>query len=298
MIRKILNEYFNYTKQETRGIIVLVILITLVFIIPFFIKNNAQYHNNRTEYSDFAQKIETILSKQEEIPAEKKVKKQQQKVEYFQFDPNTVSKQDLKKMGFSDKQSKTLINYRKGGGVFKNKKDLKKIYGITDEMYIKLEPYIFIKQNKQEKTVAVYKKKPEPVYKMLTIEVNTADTSKFMQLKGIGAILSQRIINYRNFVGGFYKKEQLLEVYGIKSNVYNKIKDNLTVDTTVIKKININKVDFKTLAKHPYLTYTDTKRIFKFREISGDFTSISQLKTNKLVSIDTYNKIRHYLTIE
>ncbi len=300
MIKNFLNEYFNYSKQENRGIIVLIILIIIIFFIPFFIKKQITRQKQTNDYSEFAQKVEKIVGKQSESSHSvvNKIGARTKKVEYFCFDPNTVSKLELKKMGFTEKQSLILINYRKNGGIFKKKSDLKKIYGITDELYSEVETYITIKKDKT-KTLNIENKKRETVKPVkLSIEINTADTTELMKLSGIGEVFSKRIVNYRDFLGGFFDKTQLLEVYGIKKETYEKVKDNIFVDTTDIKKININKADFKTIAKHPYLSYADTKRIIKFREISGNFTNVSQLKTNNLVDLATYNKIRHYIVTE
>src|SRR5437660_80245 len=39
------------------------------------------------------------------------------------------------------------------------------------------------------------------------IELNTADSAKLTELKGIGPSFARRIVNYRNRLGGFIRKE-------------------------------------------------------------------------------------------
>jgi competence ComEA-like helix-hairpin-helix protein len=268
-----------------------------VFFIPVLIKKHIKQHSQPYDYSEFIQKVDKIVSKKTDVlnSIKKQVSKQIKKKEYFYFDPNTVSISDLKKMGFTERQSQTLINYRKSGGVFKKKSDLKKIYGITGKLYSNVESYINIKKHESEKP----NKKNKVIKSVkIIIDINTADTTELIKLQGIGNVLSKRIIKYRDYLGGFFDKKQLLEVYGIKKETYEKIKNNIIIDTTYIHKIDINKADFKIMVKHPYLSYTDTKRIIKFRELSGNFTNILQLKTNNLVSNETYAKIKHYIIVE
>src|SRR3569833_3197280 len=64
--------------------------------------------------------------------------------------------------------------------------------------------------------VTVYKKAASNV----VIELNSADSAKLTELKGIGPSFARRIINYRNRLGGFINKEQLKEVYGMDDDRY------------------------------------------------------------------------------
>ena len=132
----------------------------------------------------------------------------------------------------------------------------------------------------------------------MLIELNKADSIDLIKLHGIGSVLAKRIINYRNFLGGYYKTDQLLEVYGLKTDTYNSILQFVKVDTTYIQRMNLNTIEFKSLNKHPYITYSNTKTILKYRKLMQSFTSISELIENHLVDSITYNKIQHYVRIE
>ncbi len=69
-------------------------------------------------------------------------------------------------------------------------------------------------------------------YDKLMIELNTADTTTLKQLRGIGSILSLRIIKYRKKIGGFTHKEQLKNIYGLSEETYQNILPHVWVDTT------------------------------------------------------------------
>ena len=145
----------------------------------------------------------------------------------------------------------------------------------------------YIKSSNKEKEIAI-----------ILIELNTADSIDLIKLHGIGPVLAKRIINYRNFLGGYCKIEQLLEVYGLKNDTYNTVNKLIRLDTAYIQKMNINTIEFKTLNKHPYITYSNTKSILKYRKLMEGFTSISELLDNHLVDSLTYNKILHYICVE
>ena len=99
------------------------------------------------------------------------------------------------------------------------------------------------------------------------VELNSADTTRLKQLRGIGSGYAKMIVAYREKLGGFYKTEQLLEVYKFPDETYKKIKHQLAVDTTLIRKININTATVKELKSHPYISYYQALSIVENREL-------------------------------
>ena len=87
------------------------------------------------------------------------------------------------------------------------------------------------------------------------IELNTADTFDLQRLRGIGPSFARRITGYRARIGGYVKKEQLLEVWGMDSSRYEGIKRYLTVNPEKITQIKLNTATFKELLRHPYMPY-------------------------------------------
>lgn len=148
----------------------------------------------------------------------------------------------------------------------------------------------------QDKTVAgtsyVQKKK------VMMVDINRCDTSELIRLPGIGPVLSQRIIKYRQLLGGYAVKEQLREVYGLKPETYEKIKDRVNVDTFCIEKIEINSADYKRLSRMPYFEKNEVHSILKFRELEGSIGSIEELVENKLIGVETAKKVKPYLSFK
>ncbi len=139
--------------------------------------------------------------------------------------------------------------------------------------------------------------KPKKEYPKQNIELNSADTATLKKLYGIGKVLSLNIVKYRGMLGGYSNKKQLLEVYGIKPETFESIKDQIWVDTTLIKHININTAEFKTILKHPYLKYEQVKAIFYYKN-RHPIKNLIQLKENKVISDSLYEKIRPYFVVE
>ena len=130
------------------------------------------------------------------------------------------------------------------------------------------------------------------------IELNTADSATMTTLHGIGPSFARRIISYRNRLGGFYKKEQLKEVFGLDSLTYSGLQAQVRVDAGHIKKIPVNKVTFDELSHFPYLSYKQVNAIIQFREQHGDYESINDLKNIAIMNDEILRKIEPYLAFK
>lgn len=102
------------------------------------------------------------------------------------------------------------------------------------------------------------------------VEINSADTTTFKKLRGIGSGYARMIVNYREKLGGFYSSKQLLEVYKFPAETYEKIKNQLSVDTTLIRKINVNTATVKELKQHPYISYYQALSIVENRDLAPE----------------------------
>jgi competence protein ComEA len=184
------------------------------------------------------------------------------------------------------------VNYRNKGGKFYKIEDLKRMYTITPEKYRQLEPYIEIENQHFEK----YPEKTAYVKKELVIvEVNSADTIQLDQIKGIGAAFARRIVKYRERLGGFYKKEQLMEVFGLDSVKFEEIKDQIKVDVSNLKRININTAEFEDLKNHPYLKYKQINAIIQYRKQHGKFNGVDDLKKVVILTPQNLQTLIPYL---
>jgi DNA uptake protein ComE-like DNA-binding protein len=131
---------------------------------------------------------------------------------------------------------------------------------------------------------------------LVHIELNSADSTDLVQLSGIGPTYANRIIKYRNLLGGFYSTSQILEVYNFPVETFQKIENSISADTLLIKKIRVNFADFAELIRHPYFNKKQVEAVLNFRNRNGSFQNILQLKSNGLIDSETFLKVRPYLT--
>ena len=305
-MKQFIREYFTFNKRERNGLFVLLTIILLEII---YLNISHLFHS--TEKVDFT-KFEAEIKKFEEQKVqtltnyklqtvnlqEQTTNSQQQTTNYFNFNPNNLSVDDWKRLGLSDKQIKVIKNYEAKGGKFYSKNDFKKMYCIPEKQYLALEPYISISNSQS----AVYSSQPilnshrDKKTKIEIVELNSSDSLKLLSLKGIGAFYAKTILKYRNQLGGFYSKKQLLEVWKFDENKLQEMENLISVDSSMIKKVNINTCDAKQL-KHPYLKWNQVNAIINYRNKHGHYNSINEIKNTDLIDEETFKKISHYLTI-
>ena len=110
------------------------------------------------------------------------------------------------------------------------------------------------------------------------VHLNTADTLQLLNLPEIGPYFARNITEYREKLGGFINKEQLLEIYGFDSVRYEIISPYIILDSVAVRKVKVNHDSFKTLLRHPYIEYEDVKKIVNHRESKGMITNWEQYK--------------------
>lgn len=241
---------------------------------------------------DLYQKLENYIV----FPDKKAYANEKVVVEYFNFDPNTVSYAELLKLGLTSKTASILIKFRGDKTVFYNKEDLLKVYGFTVEKYSLLVNYIVFPVMKAFQKDTVTNK--GNIYEELVVEINSADAETFQKLKGIGPYFSKEIIIYRNKLGGFYSLIQLKEVYGIKEESYLEIESKLEIDHSKIEKVDLNKAGFKELIRHPYIDKEITVAILKLKKELGSFNKVEDLIYYETLEQEDFEKIKAYLEVK
>lgn len=242
-------DLFFFERNQQRGVLILIIITFILLIIRFFLNKFDKIPDENNEF--FKNKIDSFYSY---------LQLQKDTIYLCKFSPDTMKINNWISLGFKKSTAQNIISYVKKGGKIQSPDDLRKIYGINDSIIEKIKPYFVILKKQIKK-----------------LELNSANINELKKINGIGNVFAKRIIKYRNLLGGYYSKKQLLEVYGIDTSLYNKIKNNFYVDKSKIKKININSVSFKNLLKHPYFNYELTKKFFNFKQKNNGFKSINEI---------------------
>ena len=319
MWKQFLNNYFSYSHKERAGIgiifTIVLILILLPLLYPFFIKQKQYSYtefeneivtlnagkNDSAKNKQYAKNFDNELSDDYSLSSEKKY--DGIKAEVFYFDPNTASSNDWKRLGLKEKTIHTIQNYLSKGGKFYKPEDIRKIWGLSSLDAQRLIPYVSIKNTREENSFFEKKEYSKtsssyPVKTNQPIDVNLADTTAFISLPGIGSKLAQRIIAFRDKLGGFYSINQVAETYLLPDSTFQKIRGKLIISDSHVRQMNINTATIDEMKVHPYLRYNLANAIFQYRQQHGNYNSVEEVKKIMLVSEDVFDKIAPYLTVQ
>lgn len=294
-----LNKHFGFSKGEFNGLILLILIIVILKCFPLIYNYYKPVEKDQPDLLAAIKQI-TITDQQSSYYTRDRIENSGNKPSsrLFKFDPNTISTEDWQALGLSPKQAQSIVNYRNKGGKFYKAEDLQRMYTISPEMYKKLLPYVEIQGQNESfpKKTFQYEKKEYVKKALVIVEVNQADSAGLDQIKGIGPAFANRILKYRERLGGFYKKEQLMEVYGLDSVKYAEIKDQITINPSAIKTVNINTADFSALKSSPYLSYKQINAIIQYRKQHGNYSSTGDLKKIAILTPQVIEKIAPYIT--
>ena len=296
-MNKWLNKYFDLSKGEFNGLMVLMALMMFIIIFPHVYAHVFPYADEDDTENMVVEKLIVEDLKGDEGQAKaKKIKNM-----LFAFDPNTLDLFGWQQLGFSASQAKSILKYRSKGGRFYKKEDLKKMYVVSAQMYLRLSPYIKVVSLKEQ----IHQNKSYVDHKAINaqktlkiIELNHADTASLVEVHGIGPAFARRIIQYRTRLGGFYRKEQLLEVFGLDSLKYEEVKAQLSVDESLVKKININTASVEDFKNHPYIRYKQVNALIQYKKQHGNYSNIEDLKKVAILTPELIGRLAPYLSFE
>jgi len=275
----------KFTRRERRGSILLLLLVVGVILLPKFLKQHAE-----PLIFEFTEEEQVIRAGFEKKKYERKSKKKYQS--YTQsdsrkstlpkdsFDPDTMSVTSWQSLGLSERQCEVLVSYKNRIGGFTNIEQLYDAYVLDSARVKQWEPFL------------VFNKK-KPIERK--IEINSANHEEFKTLYGIGDKLSERIITYREKLGGFVSVQQISEVYGLKPETFDNIRAKLSVDPSKVKQIYINQMDVKALAAHPYISFNLAKLIVNYRDQHGPYAKSEDLLKSHGILFEDVQKIEPYI---
>jgi len=219
----------------------------------------------------------------------------------FPFDPNTADSVALRRLGLAEWQVRSLYHYRAAGGIFREKEDFARLYGLTVGQYRRLEPYIRIgddyrpastlfperKQDRFEHTgkrgnqdtlqVVADSTGTRHRYKLMageTIDLNVGDTAVYRRVPGIGSYYARRIADYGKRLGGYVSIAQLDEIDDFPSEA----KAFFTVSEHPLQPLYVNRLSLNELKRHPYINYYQARCIVEYRRLYGPLHNLNELR--------------------
>ena len=196
------------------------------------------------------------------------------------FKIDTVSVEYLRLIGFSTRQAETLIEYRNRGNGIYSMNELRDCYAVSEEMADSLAHFVILSVRDPHEGL---------------IEINSADSATLRKVRGLGAKSVVAIMQYRKFLGGFYKKEQIAELKCVTTENFARICEQIYCDSCKISKIDINFAAASEMEYHPYMTRRAIKLITATRESKGGWNSIEEMMEDNIFTKEQAEAIAPYL---
>lgn len=313
-----IRNYFGFTQRETNGFILFLLILALIAAMPYLAEQADEPYNPAADqqildslaaqlhtqpYSPYRQQKD-LAATTKPIPPEL----------LKPFDPNKISQAQWEQFGLPAYIAQRLIKYRTKANGFKNKGQIKRIYGFPPGLFAQLEPFMQLPDDQPRRQYtpdtkrsypdkADYSRNSKPAFarkpfQLTPFDINTADTTQLKKIRGIGSKLSKRIVKFRDKLGGFGNIGQLQEVYGLPAEVVDSLRKYCYVSESFQpQKLNLNEVTFEQLRQHPYVGFGLARHIIAYRTQHGPFQSIEELQKIKTIDAATFQKISRYFSL-
>ena len=318
-----IREFFYLQKSDRKVILTLLLVIVVALTVIFFAGGESDGEDSK----DVESREHVYHSGKNKANGPLDTPK---KAELFPFDPNTADSTQLLRLGLQSWQVRNIYKYRAAGGVYRQKTDFARLYGLTVKQYRELEPYIRISDDylpastllKQERRTSQgsfsqnrgnwtrnqrdrsrdsvrQNHGPVPLIPQYspklrpgeTVVLNTADTTALKTIPGIGPYYARKIVQYGQRLGGYVSVDQLDEIEDFPSEV----KSFLVVCDAHPQKLNLNKLSLNELKRHPYITFFMARAITDYRRLHGPLHSLSDLRLSRDFPQEVIERLEPYV---
>lgn len=252
----------QFSKKERVGILAFTVLVLLLLSLPYLIPRKPL--PDLSVMTAESKKWKDMLKEEMVLRADNAPT-----VPLYPFDPNTFSVEEWQRFGVPITVAKRIINYVSKGGRFRQAEDLRKIWGMSPSLADRLIPYT--RTNYQQ---PIFEKKIQIIQ---PIDINTADLESWKSLPGIGNVLAERIIKYRERSDGFSSKEELKSVFGLKDSLLIQIEPYLQINESNLKKLPLNRASAYQICVKTGISMEVATRIVRRRQDNGLFIEMDQL---------------------
>ena len=305
-------DFHFYHPSEKRAIVLLLTLILFTIGGTFWYERTHQPVLSSEDAATLQVFADTLHQKESSI-AKASVADGTVQHRLLPFDPNTADTLLLVQLGLRPFVVSNVLRYRAKGGVFRQASDFRKIYGLSDEEYDMLLPYIVIQRTDthspsnrlpiQRDTIRSTRENlmKESTYEKVekyeigtVVDLNKADTTELKKIPGIGSAIARMIVNYRSQLGGFYEVDQLRDIHLDASQ----LQSWFSIDEADIHKLAVNKSSADHLRRHPYINFYQAKAIVEHRRKHGPLTSLQPFVLYEEFTTSDLERIAHYLSFD
>ena len=329
-----LRRYFGYSRAEARGTVGVLLFLLAFIVAPLLLRPElpsylpekdqqglnemvANLKSHRTAEAGFASRYPKREFKRFErggsrFPAVARVR-------LASFDPNALTAEGWEARGVPHFVAARMVKYGTAAGGFKAKAQIKKMYGLNDSVYQRLAPFMQLPDEAPKREYAGNRpgtdgkvsafasgevlpgKYPRKPRNLQPFDLNRADTTQLMQIRGIGAGRARWVVRYRNQLGGYLREDQLDEVFVLRDapDLRDSLKKYTFVASSFVPQaVNVNTASFDELYLHPYIGKPRARLLVAYRQQHGPFRSIEDVKKVPVLKPEDVEKLRPYLRFE
>lgn len=291
-----LKSHFIYNKTERKEIIIFLTIVCVGLIAYNLIDFESEGIIDMSSPE--------VLALIDDMETQKLAMEETRKKKIYPFNPNYLTDFRAYMLGMSTDEIDRLLKYRNEGKWINSVNDFQAVTMVSDSLLNTFKEHFkfpeWVANPKETRNHQVKKDFPEkerPIEKK--IDLNVATVEDLQKISGIGPVLSERIVAYRNQLGGFSDDTQLYDVYGLDPAVVQRTLTVFTVKTPKkIEKLNINKSSASDLATIPGVSYDLGKKLWEYRKLRGTVDSIEEILKVKGMTEQKFKQIRLYLSVE
>ena len=323
-----MRRYFGFSRRETSGFVGLLLLIVLWLMLPELLRPALPAYDPTSDARRLNHWAAELAAQRQprSYPADGRYPRRFSaapavaRVPLAPFGPNQLTETDWQARGVPRFVAGRMVRYREASGGFRAKEQIRRIYGLPDSVYARLAPYMQLPDQLPPRTArpatadarfgsgaprwggqpGSAPRFPRKPTRLAAFDLNTADTTQLMQIRGIGRGYARRVVEYRQRLGGFRQEEQLQEIYALRDAP--DLVDSLRKYTFVAAGfapalLDINNAPFEVLQAHPYVGKRLARVLVAYRQQHGPFRQPDDLRQIRVLDAATLDKLRPYLQL-
>ncbi|MBC3757476.1 helix-hairpin-helix domain-containing protein [Hyunsoonleella sp. SJ7] len=290
-----LKSHFVFTREQRNGVFLLLFIIVVLQCIYFFVLPKT----SETVEIDDAE----LKTYQAEIDSLRQVKIANSQPKIYPFNPNYITDYKGSVLGMSNEEIDRLLAFRKQNQWINSAKQFQEVTKVSDAWLDSISPYFkfpeWVTNPKPRSSFSnSYNNAPKTFAQKK--DLNTATAQELQKVNGIGKVLSERIIKFRNSTkGGFIADVQLNDVYGLSPEVIENVTKHFTVKTPPkITKINLNTATVDELVTIQHIDYEIAHHIIEYRQLHEGFRSLDELSKVKGIPLSKIEIIKLSLSLD
>ena len=282
-----LKSHFRFNKQERSGIFFFLLMVIVLQGVYYYVKANPS--QKETSF---------VLNTREQDRIDSlRIYQAKASIKIYPFNPNYITDYKGYTLGLSSSELDRLFAYRTQGRFVNSVEEFQTVTQISDSLLNEISSYFefpdWVGKNQSSKKKISFVKKEKG-----TKDLNSATAEDLMEVYGIGETLSERIVKFRDRLGGFLVNEQLYDVYGLKPEVAEKaLLKFQVIKVPTLDKININKAGIEELSQLIYINKSLASNIIDYRDKNGSFASFQELSNVDAFPTEKLDRIALYLSL-